>query len=97
MLFIRIIFPRGVTVPLNIHDWQVLSGSAAAPQFQFRAELAPIEIGEDCCKAATFAVNGAAATPDGRKPQSFTPSTTTSIKTRLKSPALSRAHSIVLE
>jgi len=41
-------FPRGVRVPLNVHDWQVLSKGAVANQFQF-FPIAALPLSQDSC------------------------------------------------
>ena len=45
------LFVRGERVPLNIHDWQVLSKSDAAAQFRFFAPTALAIAPESCCTA----------------------------------------------
>jgi catechol 2,3-dioxygenase-like lactoylglutathione lyase family enzyme len=45
------VFARGERVSLNIHDWQVLSKSVAAAQFQFFAPAPLAVVQESCCAA----------------------------------------------
>jgi hypothetical protein len=43
------VFHRGERVSLNIHDWQVLSNSVAAAQFQFFSPRSSLAAQEGCC------------------------------------------------
>jgi catechol 2,3-dioxygenase-like lactoylglutathione lyase family enzyme len=47
------VFPRGERVRLNIHDWQVLSGSTVAEQFQFFPADSLAVVQESCCASNT--------------------------------------------
>jgi len=49
-------FRRGERVSLNIHDWQVLSRSAVAEQFQFCSGDSLSEVQENCCASDTKAI-----------------------------------------
>ena len=43
------VFPRGQSVALNVHDWQVLSKSAVSEQFQFfEGDSLPV-MQDGCC------------------------------------------------
>jgi hypothetical protein len=49
-------FRRGERVSLNIHDWQMLSRSAVAEQFQFFSGDSLIVVQKSCCASDTNCV-----------------------------------------
>jgi hypothetical protein len=52
-------FRRGECVSLNIHDWQVLSRSAVAEQFQFFSGDSLAVVQESSCASDTNCVTNA--------------------------------------
>jgi hypothetical protein len=53
------VFRRGEPVSLNIHDWQVLSRSAVAEQFQLFSADSLSVVQESCCASHTNCVTDA--------------------------------------
>ena len=53
------VFRRGERVSLNIHDWQMLSRSAVAEQFQLFSGDSLAVVDESCCASDTNCVTEA--------------------------------------